>query len=136
MKRRLTTMLYADVAGYSRLTQLDEEQTHQKLDAGLDLLTSMIQEHDGRKIHEAGDAILAEFHSVIAAVNCAIDLQLEMAARNAELTEEERLEFRIGVNLGEVIQDRDDIYGDGVNVSARIQELAGMHKHSNTGRNQ
>lgn len=124
MERRLAAILYADVAGYSRLTGLDEEQTHQKLDAGLNLLTSVIHEHDGRKIHEAGDAILAEFQSVIAAVKCAIDFQLQMQARNEALPEDNRLEFRIGVNLGEVIHDRDDIYGDGVNLAARIQELA------------
>ena len=124
MKRQLAAILYADVAGYSRLTGLAEEQTHQKLDAGLNLLTSMVQEHDGRKIHEAGDAILAEFNSVIAAVNCAVGFQVEMGTRNEEIPEDQRLEFRVGVNLGEVIHDREDIYGDGVNLAARIQELA------------
>ncbi len=124
MKRQLAAILYADVAGYTRLTGLDEEKTHQKLDAGLNLLAEVIDVHGGRKVHEAGDAILAEFQSVTAAVNAAVKFQRLMAARNAELAEGERLEFRVGVNLGEVIHDRDDIYGDGVNLSARLQELA------------
>ncbi len=124
MKRQLAAILYADVAGYSRLTGLDEEQTHQQLDAGLNLLTDVIAAHGGQKVHEAGDAILAEFESVTAAVNAAVEFQRQMATRNAELADDKRLEFRIGVNLGEVIHDRDDIYGDGVNLAARIQELA------------
>ena len=124
MKRQLAAILYADVAGYSRLTGVDEEETHQKLDAGLSLLTEVIANHGGQKVHEAGDAILAEFQSVTAAVNSAVKFQRLMAAQNVELAEDERLEFRVGVNLGEVIHDRDDIYGDGVNLSARIQELA------------
>ncbi len=124
MKHQLAAILYADVAGYSRLTGLDEEEAHRKLNAGLNLLTDVIAAHDGHKVHEAGDAILAEFQSVTAAVSSAIEFQSQMSTRNAELTDNERFEFRIGVNLGEVIHDRDDIYGDGVNVAARIQELA------------
>ena len=124
MERQLAAVLYADVAGYSRLTGLNEEETHRKLDAGLNLLTDVIAAHGGRKIHEAGDAILAEFQSVTAAVGVAHDFQRQMLTRNAELAEDARLEFRIGVNLGEVIHDRDDIYGEGVNLAARIQELA------------
>jgi adenylate cyclase len=124
MKRQLAAILYADVAGYSRLTGLDEEETHRKLDAGLNLLTDVIAAHGGVKVHEAGDAILAEFQSATSAVNSAVEFQRQMATRNAQLAEHERLEFRVGVNLGEVIRDRDDIYGDGVNLAARIQELA------------
>jgi adenylate cyclase len=124
MKRQLAVILHADIAGYSRLTGLDEEKTHRKLNAGLDLLTAMIETHGGRKIHEAGDAILAEFESVIAAVNSAVEFQREMSMRNEESADGERLAFRVGVNLSEVIRDRDDIYGEGVNESARIQELA------------
>lgn len=124
MKRQLAAILYADVAGYSRLTGMDEENTHQKLDAGLSLFSEVIDNHLGQKVHEAGDAILAEFESVTAAVNCAVKIQRLMSARNAALVENERLEFRVGVNLGEIIRDRGDIYGDGVNLSARIQELA------------
>ena len=124
MKRQLAAILYADVAGYSRLTRVDEADTHRKLDDGLNLLTETMTSHDGTKIHEAGDAILGEFLSVTAAVESAIEFQRQMSTRNAGLAEEERLEFRIGINLGEVIHDRDDIYGDDVNLAARIQELA------------
>jgi class 3 adenylate cyclase len=124
MKRQLAAILYADVAGYSRLTGLEEEQTHHKLDAGLNLLTDVITTHDGQKVHEAGDAILAEFQSATAAVDSAVEFQRQMSEQNAWLADDKRLEFRVGVNLGEIIHDRDDIYGDGVNLSARIQELA------------
>ena len=124
MDKRLAAILYADVAGYSRLTARDEEETHRKLDASLNLLTDAIAEHGGRKIHEAGDAILAEFQSVTEAVNAAVEFQRQMSTQNMEQAENERFEFRVGVNLGEIIHDRDDIYGDGVNMAARIQELA------------
>jgi len=124
MEHHLAAILYADVVGYSRLTGLDEEETHQKLNAGLNLLTDVIAANGGRKVHEAGDAVLAEFQSVTAAVKSAVEFQRQMFTRNAELAEDERLELRVGVNLGEVIHDRDDIYGDGVNLAARIQELA------------
>ena len=124
MKRELVAILFADVVGYSRLAGLDEEQTHRRLDAGLDLLTAKIQAFGGEKVNEAGDAILAEFHSVIDSVNCAVDFQMEMATINGMQSEADKLEFRVGVNLGEVIYNRGDIYGDGVNVAARIQEIA------------
>ncbi len=124
MKRQLAAILHADVAGYSRLSGINEEQTHQMLSIGLELLTSTIEKYNGQKVNEAGDAILAEFYSVIDSVNCAAAFQLEMATHHSEQIEKERLNFRIGVNLGEVIHDRGEIFGDGVNVSARIQELA------------
>ena len=124
MKRQLAAILYADAAGYSRLTRVNEADTHRKLDAGLNLLTETMAAFDGSKIHEAGDAILGEFLSVTAAVESAVEFQRQMSTLNAGLSKEERLEFRIGVNLGEVIHDRDDIYGDDVNLAARIQELA------------
>jgi class 3 adenylate cyclase len=124
MKKQLAAILYADVAGYSRLTAGDEDKTHRKLDASLNLLSDVIPAHGGRKIHEAGDAILAEFQSVTEAVTAAVKFQRQMSKQNAKLAENERFEFRLGVNLGEVIHDRDDIYGDGVNLAARIQELA------------
>jgi len=124
MEHQLAAILYADVAGYSRLTGLDEEGTHRKLDSGLNLLAGVVAAHGGKKIHEAGDAILAEFQSVTAAVDAAVEFQREMSMRNADSTEDNRLEFRIGINLGEIIHDRKDIYGDEVNLAARIQELA------------
>lgn len=124
MKHQLAAILYADVAGYSRLTGRDEEATHEKLDTSLSLLTNVITVHGGHAVHEAGDAILAEFQSVTAAVDAAADFQIQMAERHVDEAQDKRLEFRIGINLGEVIHDRDDIYGDGVNLSARIEGLA------------
>jgi adenylate cyclase len=124
MKRQLAAILHADVAGYSRLTGQNEEQTHQQLNTSLNLLSEIITDHDGIKIHEAGDAILAEFTSVTEAVEAALQFQKNMAERDSEPSGGELIELRIGVNIGEVIHDRDDIYGDGVNIAARIQELA------------
>lgn len=124
MKRQLIAILYADVAGYSRLTGLDEDVTHKKLNVGLDLLSDKIAAYSGQKIHEAGDAILAEFPSVTDAVTTATDFQHEMQLKNSGLSKEARLEFRVGINIGEVIHDRNDIFGDGVNLAARIQDLA------------
>ena len=124
MKRQLSAILYADVAGYSRLTGQDEEKTHHQLNTGLNLLTEKIAAHDGSKVHEAGDAILAEFSSATNAVDAAFEFQKAMANRDFDPAESEPIEFRIGVNVGEVIHDRGDIYGDGVNIAARIQEVA------------
>ncbi len=124
MKRQLAVILYADAAGYSRLTGQNEERTHQQLNTGLNLLTEKIAAHGGSKVHEAGDAILAEFSSVTSAVDAAVEFQLFMGSRESELDKSEQIEFRIGINVGEVIHDRDDIYGDGVNITARIQEVA------------
>jgi len=124
LTRKLAAILYADVAGYSRLTGQDEDQTHQQLNEGLNKLTETISAHGGSTVHEAGDAILAEFPSVTAAVDAAVDFQRIMANQVSDLAEDERVEFRIGVNIGEVIHDRGDIYGDGVNIAARIQEIA------------
>lgn len=124
LPRKLDTMLYADVATYSRLTELDEEGTHQTLATYLDILTAAVRDHGGRVVHFAGDAVLADFDSVIGALGCAAEVQQDLNSRNAELPEDRRVQFRIGINLGEVIVDRDDIYGDGVNVTARLEEMA------------
>ncbi len=124
MQRQLAAILYADAAGYSRLTGRDEEKTHHQLNQGLNNLTDMITAHGGSKVHEAGDAILAEFSSATSAVDAAVAFQKLMAASEVHDEKDERVEFRIGINIGEVIRDRDDIYGDGVNIAARIQELA------------
>jgi adenylate cyclase len=124
MKRQLAAILYADAAGYSRLTGQNEERTHQQLNTGLNLLTEKIAAYGGSKVHEAGDAILAEFSSVTSAVDAAVEFQLLMGSQESELEKSEQIEFRIGINVGEVIHDRDDIYGDGVNIAARIQEVA------------
>jgi len=124
LPRKLTAILYADVAGYSRLTGEDEEGTHRRLSEYLDLISAAIETHRGRVVHYAGDAVLADFETVTEALSCAWESQQALALRNDELTAERKVEFRIGVNLGEVIVDRDDIYGDGVNVAARLESLA------------
>ena len=122
--RKLAAIFYADVAGYSRLTGADEEATHRALVASLDAITATIEGRGGRVLHYAGDAILAEFASVVVAVACAVDVQRDLAARNHGLPDERKLLFRIGINLGDVIVDRDELYGDGVNVAARLESLA------------
>jgi adenylate cyclase len=123
--RRLTAILAADVAGYSRLMGADEEGTHERLQAHLqELVNPKIEEHRGRIVKNTGDGLLAEFPSVIDAVRCAVEVQCGMAERNAETPPEKRIEFRIGVNLGDVIVEANDIFGDGVNVAARLEALA------------
>ena len=123
--RRLAAILAADVAGYSRLMGQDEEGTHERLKAHLrDLIEPKIAEHRGRIVKNTGDGFLAEFASVIDAVRCAVEVQREMAERNAGTPAEKRIEFRVGINLGDVIAERDDIFGDGVNVAARLEALA------------
>ncbi len=123
-ERRLEAILYADVAGYSRLTGLDEAGTHKALSTYLDAFTGLIETYGGKVVHFAGDAILAEFRTVTDAVSCATAVQEDIKSRNTEVPEDRRIQFRIGINLGDVIIDRDDIYGDGVNVAARLESLA------------
>jgi TolB-like protein len=125
VERRLTAILAADVAGYSRLTGLDEEGTHAQLQGHLrSLVEPQIAEHRGRVVKNTGDGLLAEFSSVVDAVRCALDVQRGMAERNAEVPQEKRIEFRIGINVGDIIIDGGDIFGDGVNVAARLEGLA------------
>ena len=123
-ERKLSAILYADVAGYSRLTGADELGTHSRLSEYLDLIADLIGQHNGRVVHYAGDAVLAEFDMVTSAINCAASIQKSLVNRNEDLPEDRKLQFRIGVNLGEVIVDRDDIFGDGVNIAARLESLA------------
>ena len=122
--RKLAAIFYADVAGYSRLTGEDEEGTHRTLSAHLDAITTVIEGHGGQVLHYAGDAILAEFASVVVAVTCAVDVQRDLTDRNDGLPEDRKVQFRVGVNLGDVIVDRGEIYGDGVNIAARLEALA------------
>jgi adenylate cyclase len=123
--RRLTAILAADVAGYSRLMGADEEGTHERLKAHLrELVDPKIAEHRGRVVKNTGDGFLAEFASVVDAVRCAVEVQRGMAERNAGLPPEGRIEFRVGINLGDVIAEANDIFGDGVNVAARLEALA------------
>ena len=125
VERRLTAILAADVAGYSRLTGLDEEGTHARLvDHLRSLVDPKIAEHRGRIVKNTGDGLLAEFSSVVDAVRCALDVQHGMAERNSGVPEEKRIEFRIGINLGDIISDGGDIFGDGVNVAARLEGIA------------
>jgi adenylate cyclase len=123
--RRLAAILAADVVGYSRLMGADEEGTHERFKAHLvELVGPKIGEHHGRIVKTTGDGVLAEFASVVDAVRCAAEIQRAMADRDLDLAEERRLRFRIGVNLGDVIADGGDIYGDGVNIAARLEGLA------------
>ena len=125
LERRLTAILAADVAGYSRLTGQDEEGTHTRLQGHLrSFVDPKIAEYRGRIVKNTGDGLLAEFSSVVDAVRCAVDLQRGMAERNADMPEERRIEFRIGMNVGDIILDRGDIFGDGVNVAARLEGIA------------
>ena len=124
LPRKLAAILYADVAGYSRLTGEDEDATHRCLSEYLDLIATTIKSNHGKVVHYAGDAVLAKFEAAIDAVSCATAIQGLLAERNEDLVDNRKLQFRIGVNLGDVIEDRGDIYGDGVNVAARLESLA------------
>jgi adenylate cyclase len=123
--RRLAAILAADVAGYSRLMGADEEGTHERLKAHLgELVEPKISQHRGRTVKNTGDGLLAEFVSVVDAVRCAVEIQRGMAEREPEVPEEQRIRFRIGINLGDVIAEEHDIFGDGVNITARLEGLA------------
>jgi adenylate cyclase len=123
--RRLAAILAADVAGYSRLMGADEEDTHERLKAHFaQLLDPKIAEHHGRIVKTTGDGLLVEFASVVDAVRCAVEVQQAMPERNTDVAAESRIELRIGINLGDVIVEGDDLYGDGVNIAARIEALA------------
>ena len=123
--RRLAAILAADVAGYSRLMGADEEGTHERLKAHLrQLVDPKIKEHRGHIVKNTGDGLLAEFASVVDAVRCAAEVQRGMIDREPEVPDERRIRFRIGVNLGDIIAEGGDIFGDGVNVAARLEALA------------
>jgi adenylate cyclase len=138
LERRLVAILAADVAGYSRLMGVDEEGTLATLSAFRLITDRLISEHGGRICGTAGDSILAAFGSALAAVQCAIDIQNELAASNGALEADRRMQFRIGVNVGDVMVKDGDIFGDGVNIAARLEGLAepggvcisrGIHDH-------
>lgn len=124
LQRKLAAIFYGDVAGYSRLTGQDEEGTHRILSSYLDAITDAIENHNGKVVHFAGDAVLADFATVKDALSCAVSAQQDIKDRNQGFTDDNKLEFRIGVNIGDVIVDRNDIYGDGVNIAARLEGLA------------
>jgi adenylate cyclase len=123
-KRKLSAVLSADVKGYSRLMGQDETGTVDRLKEYRALMTDLIQQYRGRVVDSPGDNILSEFFSVVDATECAVKIQEELKNRNVELPKDRRMEFRIGINLGDVIEDEDRIYGDGVNIAARIESLA------------
>jgi adenylate cyclase len=125
VERRLAAILAADVAGYSRLMGVDEEGTLAALKAVRQEVTDpRIAEHRGRIVKTTGDGLLVEFASVVDAVRCAVDIQGGMAERNAGTSAERRIEFRVGINLGDIIVEDQDIFGDGVNIAARLEALA------------
>jgi adenylate cyclase len=123
-KRKLTAILSADVEGYSRLMGEDEDATIRTLTAYRELMSTLIQKHRGRVVDSPGDNLLAEFLSVVDAVRCAVEIQEELRVRNAELPENRRMHFRIGINLGDVVEEEERIYGDGINIAARVEGLA------------
>lgn len=124
LKRRLTTVLCADVHGYSRLMEADEAGTLAELRRHRTAMTRLVERHDGRIVNTWGDAVIAEFSSVVEAVQCAIETQQEISNEESGSSPARRMRFRIGINLGDVMVDGADIYGDGVNIAARLQELA------------
>ena len=124
VKRRLTTVLCADVQGYSRLMEADETGTLATLRRHRAAMAGLIERHDGRIVNTWGDAVIAEFASVVEAVQCAVEIQQEVSSQEQDATQGQRMQFRIGINLGDVMVEGADIYGDGVNIAARLQELA------------
>ena len=124
-QRRLAAIISADVAGYSRLMGTDESGTLAALKRHRrELIDPKVAEFGGRIVKTTGDGLLLEFPSVVDAIRCAVDVQRAMAARNADVPADQRIEFRIGINVGDIIIDGDDIFGDGVNVAARLQAIA------------
>ena len=128
LKRKLTAILYTDVAGYSRLTGDDEEGTHRRVMEVLDFASAQIGNGDGSVLRYAGDAILAEFSSTVAAVKCAMSIQLELNVQNQSLSDDRKVQIRIGINIGDVIEDRGEVFGDGVNLAARLEAAAAEGK--------
>jgi len=124
VKRKLTAILSADVKGYSRLMGADEEGTLRTLTAYREIMATFIQQHQGRVVNAPGDALLAEFESVVDAVKSAVEIQQELAKRNAGLPTDRRMEYRIGINLGDIMVEGEAIYGDGINIAARMESLA------------
>ncbi|MFT5663031.1 MAG: adenylate cyclase [Gammaproteobacteria bacterium] len=124
VNRKLTSVFYADIAGYSRLTRQDEVGTHHQVMSVLDHASKAIKDGGGTVLRYSGDAILAEFHSVVAATETAVTIQTELSTRNTDKSDDDKIQIRIGINLGEVMQDRGEIFGDGVNLAARLEAAA------------
>ena len=134
IKRKLTAILSADVAGYSRLMDDDEVSTVRTLQAYQKIISDLTEQHNGRIVDSPGDNVMAEFASVVDAVQCAVEIQQELHNKNAELHDNRKMEFRIGINLGDVIEENNRIYGDGVNIAARVESLADAGGISISGR--
>jgi adenylate cyclase len=124
LKRKLTTILFADAQGYSTMMASDEAATLERLNRYRGIMRSLFERHDGRQINTWGDAVIAEFASVVEAVRCAVEIQDSLSTENHNLPPEGQMWFRIGINLGDVMIDKEDLYGDGVNVAQRLQSLA------------
>ncbi|MTH96337.1 adenylate/guanylate cyclase domain-containing protein [Roseibium sp. RKSG952] len=123
-RRRLAAVMCADVAHYSRLMEADEDRTLDRLKHYRQIMAGLTGRHSGRIVNTWGDAVIVEFASVVEAVQCAVDIQNELAVKNADLPDAQKMQFRIGINLGDLMVEGDDIYGDGVNIAARLQEMA------------
>jgi len=123
-KRKLTAILSADVVGYSRLMENNEDATIKSLKTNRNLMATLIQQYRGRVVDMTGDNLMAEFTSAVDAVNCAVEIQRELAERNASLPYNSKMEFRIGINVGDVVEEEDRIYGEGVNIAARVESMA------------
>ncbi len=124
VSRRLSTILAADVVGYSKMMAADEEATLRTLLSYRAIIGDLLDKHGGRIFNTAGDAVLAEFNSAVEGVRCAISIQEELEVRNAELPDDRKMRFRIGINVGDVMIEGDDLFGDGVNVAARLEGIA------------
>src|SRR5205814_237416 len=124
MERKLAAIFSTDVAGYSRLMGDDEEATIRTLTTYRELISSLIQQYRGRVVDSPGDNLLAEFASVVDAVRSAVEIQQALKEKNAELPDHRQMQFRIGINLGDVIVEGERLYGDGVNIAARLESLA------------
>ena len=124
LKRKLTTIFCADVQSYSALMATDEADTLQRLQRYRAIMGELFERHDGRKVNTWGDAVIAEFSSVVEAVRCGVEIQDAIGAENRDLPKAKQMWFRIGINLGDVMQDGTDLYGDGVNVASRLESLA------------
>src|SRR2546425_11574985 len=124
MERKLSAILSADVQGYSRLMGDDEVATIRTLTAYREVITILIQQHRGRLVDSPGDNLLAEFASAVDALRCTVEIQRKLKVRNAELPDHRKMEFRIGINVGDVVVEGERIYGDGVNIAARLESLA------------
>ena len=123
-KRKLAAILSADAKGYSRLMGDDEEATIRTITEYRRIIAEHVRKHEGRVVDSPGDNVLSEFASVVDALKCAVQIQKEISGQNTNLPESRKMEFRIGVNLGDVAEEGDRIYGDGVNIAARIESLS------------